>query len=351
MLVGTVTIGVRVCATFLDASTQQTKEIVLVTARTGDVITIVRGQQGTTARAWNAGDIAAQLVTAGDSSGMLQPDKYQIGTYDACVASGSANSIIASLPSGITVATNLLSFTVQSSAANTGKVTLTLTLGSIVLSALPVYKYGGSQLNAGDIPSANYPIELVLVSALGGYVMTNPATSTTGSVSGGVANNLLIQTAPGTTGFVPAPSVSGQVLAFISGVIQWVAAAVTSFNGRSGAVTAQSGDYTAAQVGAVSIASVTGANQQIATSGYQTLPGGIILQWGRISSTSDLTYVTFPKTFPNACFIVVPTGYTSNTSSTSNLQAFGYQGVSPCPSFTLLALSDERPSVWFAIGW
>ena len=51
--------------TLIDATTGQLTEIMHVTARTGDTMTIERGQEGTTARAWSANDIAANMMTAG----------------------------------------------------------------------------------------------------------------------------------------------------------------------------------------------------------------------------------------------------------------------------------------------
>jgi len=335
--------------TFLDASTQQIKEIVLCTSRSGDVLQIQRAQQGTSALTWNAGDLAVQLVTAGDVANGLQPDELQKAVYTVCNGSGS-NSITATLESGLTALPSILQFTVIAAAANTGNVTLTLTLGLELQSSAPVLKFGGSQLNPGDIPEAGFPIELTWVSALGAYIMTNPATSSAGSIAGGASNELLVQTAPGSTGFVLAPSVAGQVLAFVGGIIQWIAAAVTSFNGRSGAVTPQAGDYTAAQVGAVSTASVTGPNQQVLSNGFQVLPGGVIIQWGRYVPTVDVSTVAFPKIFPGQCFIVIPTGYTNDPDSSTNVQASGYQTGGPVGSFTLRAEGNERPVVWFAIG-
>ncbi|MEH4660208.1 hypothetical protein [Phytobacter diazotrophicus] len=52
----------------IDAATEQLNEIVHITARSGDSLTIVRGQEGTTARAWSANDIAANMMTAGSLS-------------------------------------------------------------------------------------------------------------------------------------------------------------------------------------------------------------------------------------------------------------------------------------------
>lgn len=51
--------------TFNDAATGLLTEIVYCTSRTGDTLTIVRAQEGTTAQAWLAGDLAANLITAG----------------------------------------------------------------------------------------------------------------------------------------------------------------------------------------------------------------------------------------------------------------------------------------------
>jgi hypothetical protein len=47
-------------------------EIISVTARSGDTMTIVRGQEGTTAVAWNSGDTIAMLPTAGTMEAFIQ---------------------------------------------------------------------------------------------------------------------------------------------------------------------------------------------------------------------------------------------------------------------------------------
>jgi len=57
--------------TLVDAATGSLTEIVHVTARTGDVMTIQRGQEGTIARAWSANDIAANMMTAGTLTYLL----------------------------------------------------------------------------------------------------------------------------------------------------------------------------------------------------------------------------------------------------------------------------------------
>lgn len=51
--------------TLLDALTKLVTEIIHVTARSGDTMTVVRAQEGTTAESWLAGDLATNECTAG----------------------------------------------------------------------------------------------------------------------------------------------------------------------------------------------------------------------------------------------------------------------------------------------
>ncbi len=47
-----------------------TAETVLMTAKSGNVLTVARGQDGTTARAWSAGDVIGRYFTAADQKAM-----------------------------------------------------------------------------------------------------------------------------------------------------------------------------------------------------------------------------------------------------------------------------------------
>jgi hypothetical protein len=67
--------------TFTDAATGLLTEIVHVTAMSGDQATIVRAQEGTAAQGWNAGDIAANLMTAGTMSAFTQYGQIPILSY------------------------------------------------------------------------------------------------------------------------------------------------------------------------------------------------------------------------------------------------------------------------------
>lgn len=64
--------GQQFALTFNDAATGLLTEIVYCTARSGDTLTIVRAQEGTTAQNWLAGDLAANLVTGGQMAAMEQ---------------------------------------------------------------------------------------------------------------------------------------------------------------------------------------------------------------------------------------------------------------------------------------
>lgn len=58
--------------TLVDAATKTITEIVHVTSVSGDVMTVLRGQEGTTARVWSTNDIVANMMTAGTLDLMLQ---------------------------------------------------------------------------------------------------------------------------------------------------------------------------------------------------------------------------------------------------------------------------------------
>lgn len=90
------------------------REIVNVTNRVGDVVTIVRGQEGTTALAWNAGDSAENLLTAESmrllwlAGSLTYPDGYranQDGSIEkwfqaAANTGGGLNTTLIPIPFG-----------------------------------------------------------------------------------------------------------------------------------------------------------------------------------------------------------------------------------------------------------
>ena len=64
--------GQQFTLTMNDAATGLLTEIMLCTARSGDTLTVERAQEGTVALNWLAGDLAANLCTAGTMAALLQ---------------------------------------------------------------------------------------------------------------------------------------------------------------------------------------------------------------------------------------------------------------------------------------
>lgn len=58
--------------TLTDAATNTVYEVVYCTSRTGDVLTVTRAQEGTTALNWTTGDFANLYVTAGTIGALAQ---------------------------------------------------------------------------------------------------------------------------------------------------------------------------------------------------------------------------------------------------------------------------------------
>ena len=84
--------------TLIDAATGTITEIVHVTARDGDVFTIQRAREGTTARAWSANDIAANMMTAGTLDVMAQKDlSLQIANSLSEIAAAGPTAVAAAL--------------------------------------------------------------------------------------------------------------------------------------------------------------------------------------------------------------------------------------------------------------
>ena len=92
----------------------------------------------------------------------------------------------------------------------------------------------------------------------------------------------------------------------------------------------------------------TGSNQSLGGNGFQRLPGGLLLQWGVASSTSDTapgTVNTFPTAFSTGVFAIVG----ANDTATS----VGTISFTPINTTTFYARSSAVPDTFFylAIGF
>lgn len=92
----------------------------------------------------------------------------------------------------------------------------------------------------------------------------------------------------------------------------------------------------------------TGVNQSLTSSGFQKLPGGLIIQWGYNNIPSGGTTISFPVTFPNALLSIVGTqnqGSSSGTNAPIQFFATSTSGSSVTSSTFNVNFS------WIAIGY
>ena len=91
-----------------------------------------------------------------------------------------------------------------------------------------------------------------------------------------------------------------------------------------------------------------------ANNGYTFLPGGILIQWGRVNTTSSSGTVTFATNniaFPNICFIVQTTAKFNSGSGTPSSQA-NYAPDSTSISATSFSWSlITNSSLWRGFHW
>ncbi|MCP3444592.1 hypothetical protein [Bradyrhizobium sp. CCGUVB14] len=132
--------------TLIDAATQTVNEIVLVTQRAVDVLTIVRGQEGTIAKSWLGGDICANLVTAGTFQNMEQIPQAQAAAHNWAQDTGGVNSYVAAYSPTITQRIQGMTLRMKIANSNTGPSTLDIGAGPS-----PWVNPDGSDLGAGAL--------------------------------------------------------------------------------------------------------------------------------------------------------------------------------------------------------
>lgn len=146
-----------------DAATGLLHEIMYVTARSADTFTVIRAQEGTTAQSWQAGDIAANMNTAGAMANMVQGAQAQAGTsvYSA-TDTGTAGSYAIALTPAMPTATDGARLRFKAANANPGASTLTVNGGT----SYPLVGLAGAALQSGEIFATGI-CECVFDSSLG----------------------------------------------------------------------------------------------------------------------------------------------------------------------------------------
>ena len=145
------------CATFYDQATKTINEIVHVTNITGDTATIVRGQEGTTPRAWTSGDVFANLVTAGTLQAFVQSGVIAANTqlvYTGIDTSTDPHHIVCNtipVPSAYNIG---MVFTIKVGGSWSAGVNANLTPTDMALNgvaAVLIKRTDGSNLIAGNL--------------------------------------------------------------------------------------------------------------------------------------------------------------------------------------------------------
>lgn len=240
----------------LTNSTGTTNEIVKVTARTGDSLTVVRGQESTIAVAWGTGTKFSNFWTAGQASVMLQSAQAQIQAGNYAADTGSVNAMV------------------------------------VTLSPVP----------ASLASLIGTPIR-VLVN------ITNTNATPTLNINGLGAQNCVTVGAGGVAGLSVGGCAAGKICEFV-----WDG---TNFQylGRVGTASTAM-----IQAGTDFVSPITSSNLRGAmafvtigvTGNYQFLPTGVLMQWGTVTSTTGANdQVNFPTTFPNAIVAITITGNTA----------------------------------------
>lgn len=165
------TAGEYFVGTFVDAATGLLNEIVWCTARSGDVLTIARAQEGTTGLSWNAGDFFSELWTAGQSAAMLQQSQVPNSSNYFGTDAGTVNAIVSTVTPALTSLTNGQSFEIQTAYANTSA---TVVMNLSTLGNYNCYRSDGTALQVGDIQGPPYAAQFVWNSAGTKFLLQNP---------------------------------------------------------------------------------------------------------------------------------------------------------------------------------
>jgi hypothetical protein len=165
---------------------------------------------------------------------------------------------------------------------------------------------------------------------------------------------------------VPGPSGTGASGTWginVSGNAATATSATSATNATNAtyATTAGNGGVTSVDsaTAAVTLSSLAAFGRSLSQDGYQKLPGGLILQWGRAeaasAASSTATTVTFPLAFPSGCYIA--TASLSNYSNGAGIFGTSSLMISNVGSASFVINRSNNGNgdsfktyYWFAIG-
>lgn len=170
-------------------------EIVYVTARSGDTMTIVRGQEGTSAVAWGVGDTFANYPTAGYFNGLLQASDLQLQPGNSATDTGTANAGVITLNPAITALSQILYAPIRvMKIASPNTAAYTVNVNGLGVKQVTL---GANPMQAGQLPASQ--IYEIFWDGTAFELLSAPAViATTGIINNAVTNGKLAQMAAGT---------------------------------------------------------------------------------------------------------------------------------------------------------
>ena len=340
--------------TFQDAATNLLYEIVLVTDVTGDVITMVRGQQDTIAQTWKVGDLASQLYTAGDATVYLQDALGQVVTdvtASAPIVSSGGSTPNISMPEASSSSDGYLSSADWNTFNSKGSGTVTGVSG-----VFPVISSGGntpqismqvaSATNSGYLTSTDWNTFNNKGVGTVTSVSVNSTNGFAGTSSGGTTPSLSLRTTvsgllKGSNGAI-VPAVSGVDYAPIT-----VDSSLLSGNNAGGFTNVTLGNglsFTSGVLSNTGVLAVTGTGSvngitlsgSVTEAGYITLGGELT----NVSLTSQVSGV-LPYQSGGTNSTAVPTG---GGIAYGTGDAYAFTGAGASGSY--LNSNGDEPPTW-----
>lgn len=325
--------GANFTCTLVKNGVPTTFEIINVTARAGDTFSsIARGQEGTTALAWNAGDTVTLMPTAGDMAQFAQFDDLQFQTTNYALDTGTVNNYSVVLSPALTGHASNLLIRWKALNTNTGNCAFNDGVGSLPLTLPSGANVPPGAITAGGIYLTQYDGSKF---QLAGYGFPSSLSVIPGAVSQAqVPQNAVTQFA--ITGATPSTIPFRDASAFLY------------------AATAAVADSTSK----LATTAFVNPNFLVSPTGFVQLACGLIIQWGKVQVSNpggpviDIS-VGFPVRFPNGIFAAVAS---TQRNVATNGQASSGSGFVSNLTVTGMTVSIDSAGTfstgyWVAIGF